>query len=522
MTRIIAMTLIVMSTLQGGQGLVVNQNALGVSTKAATASYLEAIAVQRLSAMTAKRRVRLVIVDTGVNVGTLPNVIVNKTLAKSFADDDPFRDPYQDPYGHGTKVFGEAYQIISMNPTVEVELVSLKVATKCASGTCVSNDVMVQALTEIASWTDKVPTVVNISLQNGPVLSEVYRLMSQKSGVLYVLIAGNNNTAPATFPGWYAQELSNAICIGSVELDGKKSFYSNYGDRVHGGGYGTLINGWYGTSFAAPQYAGVAINLWSAFEELTPQLIKKLLMAGKFDSLLVGVFGNPTTLCGDCSLDAYGRLKTIRPDRSGIEVAIGSNLTFNVMDNSWFTNFLAGDALYVQYTDANGKVLSLQPVYMDQTGKVSTPLSLWAGVGDYKLRLVVAGLVLDGEMSLSVLPPTAVVHAANGTPVTPDSPAKVGETLRVTFASTSAAAPAVGAAYLAVQVGEEQAWWQIAAGAFGFSQYPGYRTLEIRVAGKNDPLPSISGQTTLFILADGVCVGTPAIWLAKSSLNSTE
>jgi hypothetical protein len=363
-------------------------------------AYLNAIEIDKLSTtvIPSSPRVRSVIVDSGINTATLPiGFTVNTKLSKSFVNGG---DPFKDLVGHGTVVASIATSINS-----RVELVSLQVLSPCKTGLggCGTQDALMAALAEIAGWDDGVTTVVNMSLENFSPSEKILQLM-QSTNALFVPIAGNSSVSPATYPGWYAHVLPNAICIGSAELsDGSKSPYSNLGDTVEMAAFGTLSPGWFpsawssGTSFAAPQVAGTA----SFFGNMSPSLIKKLLIiGGKYDPKIVGVFKNPATLSGDGALETLQRLRTIRFATSSLllEVAPKQNITIPVTDLFWLKTFLGGDLPQFRLTDPYGNIKNV-------SGEINDA-GLWFNAslpdGNYKVKLVVNGLALDDEIELAV------------------------------------------------------------------------------------------------------------------------
>jgi len=372
----------------------------GTNTASNRPAYLDAIGIEKLltTRTSSSQKTRFVICDSGVNTAELPTgFTINTTLSKSFVGGNPFKDSV----GHGTVVSTIATNI---NPIVEV--VSLQILFVCGNnaGGCGSLDTLVAALAEISTWKKGVPTVINMSLQNYPPSDIVLQLM-KKTGAVFMLIAGNNSASPATYPGWYAHQLSNAICVGSVELGNRlKSYYSNYGETVDGAAFGTLSSGHQGTSFAAPQFAGVASLIWN--DEFSPALIKKILVGGgKYDSFLVGVFGNPTTLSGDGALGVLDRLKSIRLSTGLPEVLPGKSATVFVTDLPWLKNFLGSDLPQFKLTDSSGNSTNVVGG-IDETG-------LWfiaTASGNYKIRLVVSGLVLDDEIDLVVSTPAPIMR----------------------------------------------------------------------------------------------------------------
>lgn len=110
------------------------------------------------------------------------------------------------------------------------------------------------------------------------------------AGVIFVTITHNDGTGVITYPG----NLPDAITVGATDQQDLRSTFSNYGSAIdlvapgtaiHTiGRYGTLEY-WNGTSFAAPQVAGVASLLCGLNPKLNQADVRALLCSGADDQV---------------------------------------------------------------------------------------------------------------------------------------------------------------------------------------------------------------------------------------------
>jgi subtilisin family serine protease len=107
-------------------------------------------------------------------------------------------------------------------------------------------------------------------------------------GVIFVTITHNDGTGTIRFPG----SLESAITVGATDKGDLRCGFSNYGSMIDLVAPGTNINSvgksgalqaWWGTSFAAPQVAGVCSLLAAVRPQITHEEARNLLCAGADD-----------------------------------------------------------------------------------------------------------------------------------------------------------------------------------------------------------------------------------------------
>lgn len=164
-----------------------------------------------------------------------------------------------DDSGHGTFVAGVLAQVAP-----DASIMPVKVMNSRGEGT-------IAFAAEGLYWaSNHNARVINMSfgLYNRSKLLELTVKYAQDRGNLLIASAGNSSTAenrfPAAFPG--------VIGVAATDSQNHKASFSNYGDnaRVSAPGvkiYSAYYTGGYaygdGTSFAAPQVAGLAAQVWS-------------------------------------------------------------------------------------------------------------------------------------------------------------------------------------------------------------------------------------------------------------------
>ncbi|AFZ67531.1 S8 family serine peptidase [Deinococcus peraridilitoris] len=178
--------------------------------------------------------------------------------------------------GHGTAVAGIIHQIAP-----RARLLPLRVLTAEGRG---ASDNVARAILYAA---DQGANVINLSLgcaQRKPVITAAIENVMAR-GVIVVSSVGNQNRASADYPAAEAPQAALLVSVGSVDAQGTKSSFSNYGNtevNANGERVATLFPGGTtnvtGTSFATPQVVGlIALAL---AEGRTPREVTERLVGG--------------------------------------------------------------------------------------------------------------------------------------------------------------------------------------------------------------------------------------------------
>lgn len=183
--------------------------------------------------------------------------------------------------------------------------------------------------------------IINLSFSGGAACSPAYQSTVddvRAAGALLVVAAGNQS-GPLTRPA----DCQGVMAVAAVQRDGAKADYSNFGSNVAlaapgGSGatpvdpdnlYSTTNAGFTapggdtygykkGTSFAAPQAAGVASLMLALNPHLTPQALMERMQAGVRPHALAGLACSPANsgvcqctaaTCGTGLLDAHRSLQ---------------------------------------------------------------------------------------------------------------------------------------------------------------------------------------------------------------------
>ncbi len=127
-------------------------------------------------------------------------------------------------------------------------------------------------------------------------------------GVIFVTITHNDGTGVIRYPG----TLPQSITVGATDEMDRRAGFSNYGPQIDLVAPGTNIatisrtgtlQKWWGTSFAAPQVAGVCALLAAVRPSLDQEQARALLCAGADDQV-----GGVTDVPGFDTFHGWGRL----------------------------------------------------------------------------------------------------------------------------------------------------------------------------------------------------------------------
>ncbi len=207
-------------------------------------------------------------------------------------------------YGHGTNVAGIALQIAPA-----AKIMPLRVLGPDGSGDVV---MIAQAI----DWAvAKGAQVINLSLGSAEPSKVVQGALRRAAdrGVLVVSSAGNDNRNKITYPASAADQKDlelTAVSVGSVDLQGVKSSFSNYasnlemvapGENVYAPAPEGRMAAWSGTSMAAPMVSGgLALALGAGADRRS--------LAGLITSTAGNVYGNQANDAFRGKLGEQGRL----------------------------------------------------------------------------------------------------------------------------------------------------------------------------------------------------------------------
>jgi len=271
--------------------------------------------------------VTVAVLDTGLNTG-LSEFSGRSVAGYDFVNGDG--DPADD-HGHGTSVAG----VVGANANN---------ATLVAGVDWNGKIMPVKVLNSgnwgyYSDWADGVnyavangADVINLSAggsgTSSALVSAITNAVAQ--GVIFVTITHNDGVGTITFPG----TLAETITVGATETNDVKTSFSNWGpeiDLVAPGRdiytvsrYGNLTSRW-GTSFSAPQVAGVAALLAGLRPGIDNEEARTLLCAGAGDQV-----GDALDTPGFDNYYGWGRLNaynTLLLAYSEIEIGMTSNTT---------------------------------------------------------------------------------------------------------------------------------------------------------------------------------------------------
>ncbi len=253
--------------------------------------------------------VRVAVIDTGIDA-THPDlvgkVIKGTTIMDANSSGNKYADDGNDDHGHGTHVAGiiaaawdNGIGIDGVTGELDIELMPVKVLDDSGRGTTYD---IIEGIRYAA---DNGASILNLSLGSAASSSleaEAVRY-AQNKGCLVVAAAGNDSIDVAqNWPASY----DGVISVGSVDAQGERSYFSNYGSTLdvaapgtdiistipkkvalQESAYGNTVYGndidgyyisWSGTSMATPHVAGVAAVYKAANPGVTGADIGELLI----------------------------------------------------------------------------------------------------------------------------------------------------------------------------------------------------------------------------------------------------
>lgn len=265
------------------------------------------------------------VIDTGISQHE--DLVGNLVQGYSFVG---ATNDTEDVHGHGTHVAGIIGAVGNNNIGI--------------SGVASNIDIMPLKISNTSSWeTSKVIAainyaqslwggakqvdIINFSGWNFPNDSALYSAIDNYSG-LFITIAGNDNSnidINPNYPGSF--NIDNMITVGSIDGDGDRSSFSNYGTTVDvfapgGGIYSTLPNNRYGymsgTSMAAPHVTGVAALMLSSCDYITAEQLKEHILDNA-DNITINIpssSGGTTTMSAK-ALNALAAVSTVDENWTG-------------------------------------------------------------------------------------------------------------------------------------------------------------------------------------------------------------
>ncbi|NCN95681.1 MAG: S8 family serine peptidase [Bdellovibrionales bacterium] len=257
---------------------------------------------------TGSKDVRIAVIDTGINyniedikaniwtnevelngqpgVDDDNNGCIDDIHGCDFANNDG--DP-MDGHGHGSHVTGTIAASANNSKDVvgvawNATVVGVKFLTDSGSGT------LENAIKSIDYTTNLGVKMTSNSWGGGgrseALLEAIQR--AEAAGILFIAAAGNSGANMDTRPQYPAgYDVENIISVAAVDSGGQLASFSNYGRSVDVAAPGVNIlsttpgglKSWSGTSMACPHVTGVAVLLYSHFQDMDYLQIKERILA---------------------------------------------------------------------------------------------------------------------------------------------------------------------------------------------------------------------------------------------------
>lgn len=259
------------------------------------------------------------VIDTGISQHE--DLVGNLVQGYSFVG---ATNDTEDVHGHGTHVAGIIGAVGNNNigisgvaPNIDIMPLKISNTSSWETSKVIAAINYAQSLWGGAKQVD----IINFSGWNFSNDSALYSAIDNYSG-LFVTIAGNDHSnidINPNYPGSF--NIDNMITVGSIDSDGDRSSFSNYGTTVDiyapgGSIYSTLPNNRYGymsgTSMAAPHVTGVAALMLSSCDYITPEQLKTQLL-NNADNITINIPSSSggTTTMGAKALNALAAVSTV-------------------------------------------------------------------------------------------------------------------------------------------------------------------------------------------------------------------